>query len=38
MTAANLAAVTDALAGLTDAELHALIVASNEAPKVAAAR
>jgi hypothetical protein len=32
---ANLAGVTDALASLTDAELHALIIASNETPKVA---
>jgi hypothetical protein len=32
---ANLAGVTEALAGLTDAELHALIIASNEAPQVA---
>src|SRR5262245_40504198 len=31
----NLAGITDALAGLTDAELHALIIASNEAPRVA---
>src|SRR5262245_66413268 len=32
---ANLAGVTDALASLTDAELHALIIASNEAPQLA---
>jgi hypothetical protein len=32
---AKLAAVTDALSGLTDEELHALIIASNKAPKVA---
>ena len=31
----NLRHIEDALAGLTDAELHALKVASNEAPQVA---
>ena len=33
--ATDLAAMQDALAGLTDAELHALIAASNGAPPVA---
>ena len=33
--ATDLAAVQDALAGLTDAELHALIAASNDVPPVA---
>ena len=32
---ANLSAVSEALAGLTDAELRALIIASNEAPPIA---
>jgi hypothetical protein len=32
---ADLAAISDALAGLTDIELHALIIATNEAPPVA---
>ena len=31
----NLRAIEDALAGLTDFELHALIIAANEAPPVA---
>lgn len=31
----NLMAIEEALAGLTDVELHALIVATNEAPRIA---
>jgi hypothetical protein len=31
----NLTAIQAALAGLTDLELHALIVATNEAPPIA---
>jgi hypothetical protein len=31
----NLTGIEDALAGLTDIELHALVVATNEAPRIA---
>lgn len=35
MPPVRLGRLQDALAGLTDAELHALVIASNEAPRVA---